>query len=529
MVYNLTVKHFNSTDVNQVYKCDFGFHSYSGNLLLNENDFISEPSVKNMNNFSLDNRKLNGIVMIYNGYPKPFCSGKFEGEEISKFMNISIKNISIFYETKIELDYITDICRGTVNVTRTYGNHKVLITQLIHACSANTTLYFANGSKARLVCPLLDYTITWTGPPDRQLIAAGKTAYKDDFRVIKNSNLYTLEIYEFTEKNVGTYTCESTQTDYRFLLDILIPPTVGINPGRFVSVFEGTQIKLKCNYSSNNAIKSISWAYDDTDVQKWFNNTQIQLMYIDWTQAGKYACTVVNQAGNDTAFVKIEVLRRPSAPKGIQTVALINKIIVKWHAGYDGGLRQEFCIEYRQHFDVKWQTLSAGEQSTFVISRINFPQENETTCVRQRAHYDEIDSLYYNPMNNISRQAGILSQQPQTEQLEIRPHLETMPFIIDLYHPTSQEIASDEDNSTNILQDNLSGRPSSEESYLVPCRKYIDLENIARNKLEENQRDQLDINVEDISLASESSETNAKSVNKYETLLPLKTNEHSYL
>ncbi|XP_052074608.1 uncharacterized protein LOC127712269 isoform X5 [Mytilus californianus] len=135
MVYNLTIKHFNSTDVNQVYKCDFGFHCYSGNLLLNENDFISEPSVKNMKNFSLENRKLNGIVMIYNGYPKPLCSGRFEGEDISKFMNISIKNISIFYETKIELDYITDMCTGTVNVTCSYGNHTVLITQLINACS----------------------------------------------------------------------------------------------------------------------------------------------------------------------------------------------------------------------------------------------------------------------------------------------------------------------------------------------------------------------------------------------------------
>lgn len=82
-------------------------------------------------------------------------------------------------------------------------------------------MYFANGSKARLVCPLLDDIITWTGPPDRQLIAAGKTAYKNHFRVIKNSNLYILEIIEFTEKNVGTYTCESIHTDYMFLLAIL--------------------------------------------------------------------------------------------------------------------------------------------------------------------------------------------------------------------------------------------------------------------------------------------------------------------
>lgn len=132
--------------------------------------------------------------------------------------------------------------------------------------------------------------------------------------------------------------------------------------------------------------------------------------------------------------------------------------------------------------------------------------------------------------DNIARQAGIQRQQPETEQLEIRPHLESMPFFIDLYQPASQEIASEEDNSTNILQDNLSGRPSSEESYIVPCRKYIDLENIAKsNERKENQGDQLDMDVEHISLASGSSETNAKSVKKYETLLPVNTNEHSYL
>ncbi|CAG2188479.1 unnamed protein product [Mytilus edulis] len=73
---------------------------------------------------------------------KPFY---LQGEEISKFMKISIKNISIFYETKIELDYRTDMCTGTVNVTCSYGNHTVLITQLVDACTdssetSNTTV-----------------------------------------------------------------------------------------------------------------------------------------------------------------------------------------------------------------------------------------------------------------------------------------------------------------------------------------------------------------------------------------------------
>lgn len=41
--------------------------------------FLSaEPSVREMKNFSIDNRKLHGIIMLDNGFPKPSCSGKFE-------------------------------------------------------------------------------------------------------------------------------------------------------------------------------------------------------------------------------------------------------------------------------------------------------------------------------------------------------------------------------------------------------------------------------------------------------------------
>ncbi|CAG2188815.1 unnamed protein product [Mytilus edulis] len=112
MVYNLTIKHFNSTDINYVYRCDFGFDSYKGNILLNEQDFISEPSVREMKNFSLDNKKLHGIVMLDNGYPKPLCSGNFEGQDISKYISTS-----------------------AVNVTCTYGIHKVLITQFVDTCT----------------------------------------------------------------------------------------------------------------------------------------------------------------------------------------------------------------------------------------------------------------------------------------------------------------------------------------------------------------------------------------------------------
>lgn len=54
-------------------------------------------------------------------------------------------------------------------------------------------------------------------------------------------------------------------------------------------------------------------------------------------------------------------------PKNIQSLALTNDIIVMWQAGYVGGLRQSFFIEYRKDVDVRWLINSAGEQYIFVI------------------------------------------------------------------------------------------------------------------------------------------------------------------
>lgn len=49
-------------------------------LFLNIHIFYlsAEPSVRDVKQFSIENRKLHGIVMINNGYPEPECSGKFE-------------------------------------------------------------------------------------------------------------------------------------------------------------------------------------------------------------------------------------------------------------------------------------------------------------------------------------------------------------------------------------------------------------------------------------------------------------------
>ncbi|XP_071181219.1 uncharacterized protein [Mytilus edulis] len=151
MIYNLTIKRLNSADVNRVYRCDFGFHSYADNLLLNDKDFISRPKEKDMKyNFSLIERTLSGTVKIENGYPEPLCSGIFEGNNLSEGMRINSTNgSSIFFNTNIEVTYSTDICRGFVNVTCRYGDYELHIIQLVDVCSVSSE------SKANIVAVII--------------------------------------------------------------------------------------------------------------------------------------------------------------------------------------------------------------------------------------------------------------------------------------------------------------------------------------------------------------------------------------
>ncbi|XP_052074593.1 uncharacterized protein LOC127712266 isoform X2 [Mytilus californianus] len=136
MIYNLTIKQFDSTDINRVYRCDFGFQSYADELLLNDKNFISKPTEKDVEyNFNLVGKILVGLVMIYNGYPKPVCTILFEGEHILDSVIINDKNTSIFYDTRIKVKYNTNLCRGNVNVSCSYVDKKVNIEQHVDACS----------------------------------------------------------------------------------------------------------------------------------------------------------------------------------------------------------------------------------------------------------------------------------------------------------------------------------------------------------------------------------------------------------
>ncbi|CAG2188814.1 unnamed protein product [Mytilus edulis] len=141
------------------------------------------------------------------------------------------------------------------------------------------------------------------------------------------------------------------------------------------------------------------------------------------------------------------------------------------------------------------------------------------------AHYDEIDSMYYNSINaTISHQASRNNVQDSTRQ----------PLNVNLGDWQANNISN-----RNVLctvhqlkssQENNSLRSSSDESYLVPCRNYIDLDNvkITENEHQDTSNEETAINLDESSISSNNSETNIKVIRRYETLNVSDIYEHCY-
>lgn len=63
-----------------------------------------------------------------------------------------------------------------------------------------------------------------------------------------------------------------------------------------------------------------------------------------------------------------EPLKAPQNPKA---VASDTRIIVKWTADQDIGLKETFIVEYRKHFDSSWRGITANDRSTAILNGLH--------------------------------------------------------------------------------------------------------------------------------------------------------------
>lgn len=157
-------------------------------------------------------------------------------------------------------------------------------------------------------------------------------------------------------------------------------------------------------------------------------------------------------------------------------------------------------------------------EETSTINEESFTRNGETST--RLAHYDEIDSSYYNPQDtrNTAHQE---IQQPLNSNAN-RSNSETNTFSSHTRYSVHQ---------LQRRQEKDSPRSSSDNSYLVPCRSdiNIDLESDNENECFASNTVIAEIHVqEESSVSSNSSETDIKGILKYEQLQLSHVNEHEY-
>ncbi|CAC5424079.1 unnamed protein product [Mytilus coruscus] len=162
-------------------------------------------------------------------------------------------------------------------------------------------------------------------------------------------------------------------------------------------------------------------------------------------------------------------------------------------------------------------------------NRSNRSQVNETIPETHGAQYDEIDSVYYNPNINDRPEPSFDSTQHETPLISgngrgigniTTDNVRTGSF--------NHEIIQSDTDSNILRADNVSARSSSDDSYLVPSRNYINLE-VGFTDEHSHQIGEPENLSDGLSASnSESSETHIKSDHKYETLATANIGEHSY-
>ncbi|CAC5417041.1 HMCN [Mytilus coruscus] len=358
-------------------------------------------------------------------------------------------------------------------------------------------------------------------------------------------------------------------------LFIYMPPNVWISHDHNAVILdEGDDLTLYCNYSSNNNITDLKWNIllpMKSQLGTSQSSPDLFIRNIQIGNAGQYVCTVSNMAGNGSDNVTIAVNSPLKAPQNIMAVAFSDRIIVKWTSDLDIGLQETFVVEYRKHVESLWSQVFVENRYTAVIdglvtdtvylirvysrtasgksyrtnniivktafkNRQKFCKNNERVAQAQRhdeisvqparAHYDEIDSMYYNPINETISPQNIRSNTQRT------PSTGNANFEInETSNSSSENITTYIDHQViKSSHENNSPGTSSDESYLVPCRNYIDfdIENIPENQHLEINVDELEIPNDESSVSSDNSETNIKNFRKYESLKGSDVNEHCY-
>lgn len=161
-----------------------------------------------------------------------------------------------------------------------------------------------------------------------------------------------------------------------------------------------------------------------------------------------------------------------------------------------------------------------------ILSRSSPSTGNGETATRQ-AYYDDIDSVNFYPVNVANSPEDALNNVLVTSQ---RSNSNGNFENCDTNNSACQYITQSSNHQLKFSQEDSTPKSLTGESYIVPSMNFTDVALHIYTENEEHNLDteELEIQVDESSIASDSSDTHVKIIGKYETLQIPDENEQSY-
>lgn len=137
--FGITIKNLSETDLHVPYICSFGFHSFEGNLTLDDR-FEYQPSKAKIDTTHqiTDKSMLNFYVNIEKVHPVPFCTAMFNHENVTSGLKPTIRRNGPFYRASyhLELDIKNHLCKGRLQMHCSIGsnNLRLIDTYINYTC-----------------------------------------------------------------------------------------------------------------------------------------------------------------------------------------------------------------------------------------------------------------------------------------------------------------------------------------------------------------------------------------------------------
>ncbi|XP_072180959.1 twitchin-like [Diadema setosum] len=212
----------------------------------------------------------------------------------------------------------------------------------------------------------------------------------DRVTIIKEGQRRAITVRNVGDRDTGQYSCECGRAATSCWVSVTAPPKIDMRAYKdVITVKSGNVLRVLVPYSGCPAPK-VEWHRHDTrvaedsrtQIETRESRTHLVIRNCKRGDTGQYTITVSNEAGRESAVIRVNVVDVPGPPMGPLDIADVGRhsVCLSWQPPKDdGGSKvQSYTVEQRQANRRNWTSVSNYvTQTTFTVSGLSEKIEYE--------------------------------------------------------------------------------------------------------------------------------------------------------